>query len=271
MTVYGGIWMSDKGLSDDQIGIVNAAPVLAMLVLNIVVGAHRRPRHDWRQVIVLGTIGAGLLPVGLIWANGFWGILTFWTLGTICAAAAIPVLDAAATRMTARRGTDFGSIRAWGTIGYLVVLLGTGVMVGQDWGPGAFIWLVVGLGLLRAGVALGLPRFRAEVRDQAPRGAGRLSEVMRPWFLLPLVGWAMISATHLILAAFQGLLFERQGIGTEWIGVVIALGALSETAMFFAFRRWFGRFRPRSLILASALVSAARWAVDGAGTRDSAA
>jgi PPP family 3-phenylpropionic acid transporter len=83
---------------------------------------------------------------------------------------------------------------------------------------------------------------------------------MRPWFLLPLVGWAMISATHLILAAFQGLLFERQGIGTEWIGIIIALGALSETVMFFAYRRYFSGFRPRTLILASAVVSAMRWA-----------
>jgi PPP family 3-phenylpropionic acid transporter len=264
MTVYGGIWMSGLGLTDGQIGIVNAAPVLAMLVLNIVVGRIADRASDWRQVIVLGTVGAGILPVGLLWADGFWGVLIFWTLGTICAAAAIPVLDAAATRLTARRGTDFGAMRAWGTIGYLVVLLGTGIMVGQDWGPAAFIWLVVGLGLLRAAVSLGLPRFRAEPSETRVRqGAGRLSEVMRPWFLLPLVGWAMISATHLILAAFQGLLFERQGIGTEWIGAVIALGALSETAMFFAFRRWFGRFRPRSLILASALVSAARWAVMG--------
>jgi PPP family 3-phenylpropionic acid transporter len=152
-------------------------------------------------------------------------------------------------------------MRAWGTMGYLVVLLGTGVMVGTSWGPAAFIWLVVGLGLLRSAVALALPRFRADPAEaKAPRGAGRLGEVMRPWFLLPLVGWAMISATHIILAAFQGLLFERQGIGTEWIGIIIALGALSETAMFFAFRRYFSRFRPRTLILASALVSAARWA-----------
>jgi PPP family 3-phenylpropionic acid transporter len=260
MTVYGGIWMESLGLSDDRIGIVNAAPVLAMLILNLVVGRIADRASDWRQVIVLGAVAAGLLPIGLIWADGFWGILLFWTLGTICMALTIPVLDAAATRLTQRRGTDYGALRAWGTIGYLVVLLGTGAMVGQDWGPGVFIWLVVALGLVRAVVALFLPRFRGAPVAARAGAAGRIGEVMRGWFMLPLVGWAIISATHLILNAFQGLLFARAGIGLEWIGVIIAVGALSEAAMFFAFGRWFaGRFRLRSLILVSAVISAARW------------
>lgn len=260
LTVYGGIWLGEKGLSDAQIGVVNAAPVLAMLVLNLVVGRIADRASDWRQVIVLAALGAGLFPIGLIWAEGFWAILIVWTLAAICQAATVPVIDAAATRLTERRGTDFGAMRAWGTIGYLVVLLGTGVMVGQDWGPGAFIWLVVGLGLVRSAVALGLPRFRGAPQAARAGAAGRIGEVMRGWFMLPLVGWAIISATHLILSAFQGLLFARQGIGLEWIGVIIAVGALSEAAMFFLFGRWFaGRFRLRSLILVSAVITVARW------------
>jgi PPP family 3-phenylpropionic acid transporter len=78
---------------------------------------------------------------------------------------------------------------------------------------------------------------------------------MKPWFLLPLVGWSIVYSTHLILNAFQGLLWKQQGIPADIIGLLIALGALSETAMFFAFRR----FAARNLILASAVVSVARW------------
>jgi PPP family 3-phenylpropionic acid transporter len=260
LTVYGGIWLGERGLSDAQIGVVNAAPVLAMLVLNLVVGRIADRAADWRSVIVLAALGAGLFPVGLIWAEGFWAILVFWTLAAICQAATVPVIDAAATRLTARRGTDFGAMRAWGTIGYLVVLLGTGAMVGQAWGPAAFIWVVVALGLLRSAVALGLPRFRGAPVAARAGAAGRIGEVMRGWFILPLLGYALISATHLILSAFQGLLFARQGIGLEWIGVIIAAGALSETVMFFVFGRWFaGRFRLRSLILVASVISVARW------------
>jgi PPP family 3-phenylpropionic acid transporter len=86
---------------------------------------------------------------------------------------------------------------------------------------------------------------------------------MKPWFLLPLVGWAMVFGTHLVLNAFSALLWKEQGISEDVIGPLIALGALSEAAMMFAFRRFALRFSARHLILVSALASVLRWAVMG--------
>ena len=36
--VYGGIWFADKGLTSEQIGIINAVPVLVTLLFNMIVG-----------------------------------------------------------------------------------------------------------------------------------------------------------------------------------------------------------------------------------------
>src|SRR5690606_8733157 len=103
-------------------------------------------------------------------------------------------------RMTRRNGTDYGAIRAVGTIGYTAIIFVTGYVVAW-FGGATFLGLFVGVGLLRAVVALGLPRFRAPRDEAAPVpaavGALRLIEVMKPWFLLPLVGWAMVFGTHL--------------------------------------------------------------------------
>lgn len=258
-TVYGGIWFTGKGLSEDQIGWVYAAPVLVLLLLNLFVGRLADRARDWRQVIVIGSLAGGAIPFGLFLADGFWSILVFWSLGAIVTSSVVPVADAAAMRMNLRRGTDYGAIRAWGTIGYMAVLFATGYLV--VWlGGEIFLPLFVGLAVLRGLVALGLPNFRAP-RDlkAVPVGATRLLQVMRPWFLLPLIGWAMVFATHLILNAFQSLLWKQEGLGEGIIGVLIALGALAETAMFFAFRRFAGRWPARSLILVSALVSVVRW------------
>jgi PPP family 3-phenylpropionic acid transporter len=261
-TVYAGIWFDGLGLTSEQIGVINALPVVSMLILNLVVGRIADRATDWRQVIVWGSVLSGLVAIGLMFVAGFWGILTFWTLTAIAIAAVIPVVDAAAMRMTARRGTDFGAMRAFGTIGYLAVILLTGVLT-NHFGPDAFLPIFIGLSLVRAAVALLLPNFRADPAERQPQhGAARLLQVMRPWFLLPLVGWAIISSTHLILNAFQGLLFQRQGIGVSVTSVIIALGAVSEAIMFFAYKRFFhGRYRARTLILASALVTVGRWII----------
>src|SRR5690606_33493007 len=80
VTVYGGIWFADQGLSEGEIGILNALPVLIMLLLNVAVGRIADRAADWRSVIVLGGVIGGILPLALFFASGFWGILIVWTL-----------------------------------------------------------------------------------------------------------------------------------------------------------------------------------------------
>ncbi|MBN9303962.1 MAG: hypothetical protein BGO82_16430 [Devosia sp. 67-54] len=259
---YGGIWFQDQGLSPGEIGLLGSLPVFIMLVLNLVVGRIADRAQDWRQVIVIGALLGGGIPIGLFFVHDFAGILLVWTLAAIPVAAIGPVADAAALRMTNRNGTDFGFIRAWGTVGYMAMTIATGQIV--TWfGGGTFLPFFVALALLRGMAALQLPNFRAPKHEQtlarAP-GASRMREVMKPWFLLPLVGWSMVFATHLVLNSFQALLWKGQGIPDLTIAILIALGAASEAAMMFVFKRFVGRFPARLVILASAVVAVLRWA-----------
>ena len=265
---YGGIWFSQHGLSSGEIGIINALPVLLTLALNMLVGRLADRASDWRQVIVFGAVLGALFPFGLFFAGGFWGILLVWTAGALPIAVIGPVADAAALRLTKRNGTDFGAIRAWGTVGYMVFNALTGFLV--RWvGAGIFVPLFVGLSVLRGLVALALPRFRAPAQAAAiaaalPSGeATRLRDVMQPWFLLPLIAFSIIQGTHVILNAFAALLWKEQRIPEEVIGPLIALAAFAEAATMFAWKRIGARFSARYVILVSALVSAVRWAAMG--------
>jgi PPP family 3-phenylpropionic acid transporter len=262
ITVYSGIWFAGQGLSSEEIGIVNAFPVFLVLLLNIVVGRIADRASDWKQVIVIGGVIAGVTPVALFFVDGFWGILLVWTLLTLPAGLVGPVVDAATLRLTRRRGTQFGPIRAWGTIGYMVMLIFTGFIIGAL-GGAVFLPLLVGLSLLRTLAAFGLPRFRAPVGEisKAPPdlGARKLGEVMKPFFVLPLVGFAMVFGTHIVLNAFQGLLWKEQGFSEDIIGPLLAVAALSEAGLMFVFARFASRFSARSLILASAIVAVFRW------------
>ncbi len=260
-TAYAGIWFQDRGLSAGEIGLIGSVPVFIMLVLNLVVGRLADRASDWRQVIVIGAMLGGLIPIGLFFVHGFVGILLVWTLAAIPMAAIGPVADAAALRMTKRNGTDFGFIRAWGTVGYMAVIVITGQIV--TWfGGGVFLPFFVGLALLRGAVALQLPNFRAPKEEQTlaqTLGASRMRDVMKPWFLLPLIGASMVLATHLVLNSFQALLWKEQGLPDLTIAILIALGAASEATMMFVFKRFIGRFPARTVMLAAAIVSALRW------------
>ncbi|MDR3471925.1 MAG: MFS transporter [Devosia sp.] len=265
---YGGIWFADHGLSSGDIGIVNALPVLITLALNLIVGRIADRAGDWRQVIVVGALLGAVFPIGLFFVGGFWGILAVWTCGALPIAVIGPVADAAALRLTKRNGTDFGVIRAWGTVGYMVFNAITGFLVSL-FGPLIFVPLYVALNVLRGLVSLALPRFRAPPQASTIAAvrpvteATRLGEVMKPWFLLPLVAFAIIQGTHIILNAFAALLWKEQGISEAVIGPLIALAAFAEAATMFAWKRIGARFPARTVILVSALVSALRWAAMG--------
>jgi MFS transporter, PPP family, 3-phenylpropionic acid transporter len=256
---YGGIWFENQGLSADQIGMISSVPLVILLLLNVFVGRLADRASDWKQVIILGSVGAALSPFGLLISNHFMNILLFWSLAVISQSAIVPVVDAAAMRVTVRRGTDFGAIRAWGTVGYVVAIFATGLLV--SWlGGNIFVGLFVILGCLRAVASLLLPQFRAPEKVATIHGAAtQFSHLMKPWLLVPLVAWAMIFSTHLVLNAFQALIWKQQGFDESTISFLIGLGAISEAAMFFAFKHFGNRFEPRHLMVVSGVVATLRW------------
>ena len=96
------IWLSEKGIAPEQIGLINAVPIFVILAFNLIVGRIADRARDWRSVIVIGALIGGVAPVGLFFVNEFWGILLFWTLASLPGGAVGPVLDAAAMRLARR-------------------------------------------------------------------------------------------------------------------------------------------------------------------------
>jgi len=256
INAFSGIWFDSFGLTPLQIGIIGAGPVLVPLLMTLFIGKLADRANDWRDVIIIGGIASGLIPIGLFFVGGFWGVLIVWALLASAQRVVLPVADAAGLRMSRRGGVDFGRLRGLSTLGYLIVIMVAGFLL-TDFGVGAFLPIFVALGLVRMVAAFGLPKMR-DTTATAPRTA-KLSSSLKPWFVLPLVAWAIIDSNHIILNSFQGLLWAKQGIPTQVIGLLIAWGALAETAMFFAFRRVAKRFAPLTLLIGAAGFSIIRW------------
>lgn len=264
-SAYFAIWMGDKGLSSSEIGIINAVPVLIMLAVNMIVGRLADKASDWKVTIVVLSLIAGVVPIGLFFTNEFWGLLLVFSLYTVPSGALVPVIDAATLRMTQRRGTDFGFIRAWGTVGYTVTAALTGVIIG--WlGAQAFVPTFLALALIRAVLAFPLPQFRAPPAVDAPvktTGTVKLSSLMQPWFLLPCISFALIQATHFFLGAMGSLVWKIDGIGEGWIGPLIAISAAGEATMMFFWRRVGGHMSARTMLIIAGLVGTGRWVAMG--------
>lgn len=260
-SAYFAIWLSGKGITPDQIGIINAFPVLVLLFASMLIGRLADKASDWRVMIIWLAAIAGAASLGFLFVNEFWGALLVFTLCYSPAGALVPVLDAATLRMTERRGSDFGFVRAWGTVGYTITAALTGALIG--WlGAIVFVPLFIALSVMRAGLAFQLPRFRApEHLATAARPAGglKVSGLLRPWFILPCLAFALIQSTHFFLGAMGALVWKIDGIGEGWVGPLIAVSAAGEAITMFFWRRIGTGMTARTMLIVAGLVATARW------------
>jgi len=260
-SAYFAIWLSGKGISPDQIGIINAVPVLVLLFASMLIGKLADKASDWRVMIIWLAVIAGAASLGFLFVNEFWGALLVFTLCYTPSGAMVPVLDAATLRMTERRGSDFGFVRAWGTVGYTITAALTGALIGWLGAP-VFVPLFIALSLMRTGLAFQLPRFRAPEHVAAPvrrEGGPKLSSLLRPWFILPCLAFALIQATHFFLGAMGALVWKIDGIGEGWVGPLIAVSAAGEAITMFFWRRIGTRMTARTMLIIAGVVATARW------------
>ena len=261
-SVFLGIWLSEHGIPADQIGLVNSIPILFLVAANMLVGRLADRARDWRYVIAAIALLGATVPFGLYFVSEFWGIVFVWTLCTFGNGAIPPLIDAATVRMTRRSGGDFGSIRVWATIGYVVGAGGIGLLL-TVFGAKAFVPLLIGMSILRAAAGLLLPRFRAPEQQQTLAAANptRLKDSLQLWFVLPLVGFAVVNASHALIGGFGALIWEQNGVPSYFIGPLLAVAATAEAVVMFGWRRFGGRVTARNMILAACIASCVRFTV----------
>lgn len=261
-SVYLAIWLAEHGIPAEQIGVINAVPVLILLGINMLVGRLADRASDWRTTILIVSLLSGAAPIGLFFVNEFWGIVLVWLLCTVPGGLVPPLTDAATLRLAHRTGTDFGSMRAWGTIGYVAGTALVGLAV-TAYGTAAFVPLFFALSVGRAIIAFTLPRFRApapvatlaNTKPEKPR----LGPALKLWFVLPILGFALVNSNNAVVGGFGALIWHDYGIPDYFIGPLLATAAAAEAVLMVMWRRFGGRVTARNMILVCCAASLLRF------------
>jgi PPP family 3-phenylpropionic acid transporter len=265
-TPYLGLWLSMQGLTPQEIGVANAMPLFSLMILNMVTGRLADLAGDWRRTIHMGTAIGCLTPLLLFVANGNYGLLIAWTLVVLPGNLIIPVTDAASVAASGRHGEAFARIRVWGTIGYMVATFAGGLVV-ERFGIDSFPAVVVAIALIRLSIALLLPPLHPSVDETKPVApeerrseiGKQLFDMTRPWFLLAVLGGALINASHMLQNSFGAIFWHAAGLTTAQIAILWVTATAAEIGMMFAFRGLVERFPARVMLLAAGLISVIRW------------
>ncbi len=174
----------------------------------------------------------------------------------------VPLAESALSQLlTTGRGLDvarYGRVRMWGSIGFIVAVLGAGALL-QPLGIAAFPWLVV---LINGALLLAASRLP---RGHEERHLGQPAPPVWPLLRQPAVRFFYASVFFTVLAhtslyAFFSLYLDALGYGKQAVGALWAVSVAAEVLFFMMQGRWFPRLSPHQWLLLAAGVTALRFA-----------
>ncbi len=268
-TVYGiampylNVWFKHRGLTIGEIAVVSAIGPMVRMVCGPVTtfAADRWNAHA--RLLLIASWGAACAWFVLSLASGFWSSVLGMTLVGITSAALNPLIDTITMSAVKTRGIDYGRVRAWGSITFIIAAVASGFIV--DWrGSGIAIDLLVLAAISTAVAALFLPK-RTEADEAVHRKAlsvrDALALVRQPVMILFLIAAGTVQGSHAVLNVFSVLHWQSLGLSNWWCGVLWAIAVIAEIALFLAAGRWLPRFGALALLTVGGIAALIRWII----------
>ncbi|HET6520286.1 MAG TPA: MFS transporter [Geminicoccaceae bacterium] len=261
------VWLEARGLDAGAIGLALAAGLWAKVVLNPLVARVADATGERRRVMVAlaGATTVGVALFALV--HDLWALVALTALTSACFGSLLPLGDNLAMLHVRGGGVDYGRVRLWGSVTFILSALLGGRLLGL-YGAGAVLplWLATMAATWLA--CLLLPDALPDARSgDAPIAAGA-SAVRRllaePRLLLLFAGAGLIQASHSVYYAFGTLHWRAAGHGDAAIGFLWAEGVVVEVVLFACGGALLRRLGAGRLLVLAGLLTALRWTLTAA-------
>jgi PPP family 3-phenylpropionic acid transporter len=260
------VWLGARGLGDDEIAIILAAPLAIRVVTTPLLSAFADRRRDVPGMLTAAAIVLASACATLGFLKGFGPLLVAIAILFCAQGVVMPLAEALASLILRARessGTklDYGRIRKWGSAAYIAGNLAGGLyltLVPIDGAPAALTLsslLGVAAALYVAPLAEGLRNAHVDATTAGDgRSLGRLP--------LVIAAAALIQTSHALLNTFASIHWAREGFSAAFVGAAWAIGVVCETAIFALAGRWFsGPDRAFALLAFGGAAATIRWLV----------
>lgn len=259
------LWLAERGLAADRIGIVLALASLAGVVTSPLWGHLADTMLGPARTLQISSVATAIAALGFLLAGrSFWALALVAMLRGAAESPGAALTDSIALHaLGTDRATSYGAFRMWGSLGWAIAILGFGAWYERN-GLGALPILYMA-GLLALTVVVS--RFPSERPDRPEWSRfGSVGDAFRSSSaLLPfLIGLFVVGVAGSAAWTFVPLRIQGQGGGPWIIAVAASLAALVEMP-FFRASAWLGQRVSLRVLYASGagmfVVSAVVWAV----------
>lgn len=259
---YFPVWLHSRGLTPIEIATITSAPLFARVVFTPTIGLLADRIGNYRLVIIVLAWSGMALAFALSMLFGFWPLLVIGVAFLLSVGTMLPLIETVAVAGVRSAGLDYGRMRLWGSITFIVANFVGGVVI-EALGGGIGIWMIAATVALAVGAAHMLPR-PASAISAPPPGLDWTSSypvrLMRErLFVIFLVAIGCIHGAHATFYTFGALHWQSQGLSAAWIGTLWAIGVTAEVVLFAFSAPVVRRFSPAQLLVAGGAAAIVRW------------
>ena len=255
------LWMEGRGLSPVEIGYILAAMSWVRVTVNPL-AAHVADITGRRKRLAMLCAGFAFIAMAVLTQTyGFWGILAVLAVGNALQGPVLPVGENLCLLTIRARGLEYGFLRSWGSVAFIVVVTAAGFWLEGGSSNDVIYMLVGGLMLIFVAVAF-LPDLRSP-----PRGdVGRKFASAPAWallrdrrFQLLLLAAAANMSAHAALNGYSTIYWKAAGITESQISMLWSIGVVAEILLFWASVFLVRNFGPGGLMALGAAGGVIRW------------
>ncbi|MEP0522353.1 MAG: MFS transporter [Hyphomicrobiales bacterium] len=253
------LWLEAKALSPAQIAIVLAIPMAVRAIVTPVMVSFGDRVSDRRVILIrYASIAFGLLGL-LFLANGFWQIIAVVVLVAVFWDTLVPLGDAIALSGVRKFGMDYGQVRLWGSVAFIVANVVAGALIGAMSGNVVLPILFLVYGAVVC-ATIRLPKNTVENEEKSEDNSVFSAKAFRhPVLLLALSIGALCQASHAMVYGFGSLYWQDIGFSGLEIGTLWAVGVLAEVVLFGFSKQILNRLGPEGLLVLGAMAVVLRW------------
>ncbi len=251
---FWSVYLKSLGFSPVQIGQLMATLALTKIVAPYLWGwiADRSGYHI--RIVQVTSLLALLCFLPLLWVDRYWGVMLAMIAFSFFWNAALPQFEVVTLARLGEHKNQYSRIRLWGSLGFIVTVSLLGVVL-QRIGIDVLPLVLLGLFLLIWLSSLPVREHRAQAVD----GGHILQVLKQPAVIALLLSCFLMQASHGPYYTFYSLYMEGFGYSRGDIGLLWALGVLSEVLLFWYMHRLFARRRAGFWLSLALGLATLRW------------
>ncbi|EPP0957048.1 3-phenylpropionate MFS transporter [Cronobacter dublinensis] len=260
---FWSVWLAGVGVAPETIGLLLGSGLVARFLGSLLLAP--RVKDPSRLVFALRL----LATLTLVFALGFWfGHQTAWLFVILVGfnlffSPLVPLTDALAATWQRQITMDYGRVRLWGSLAFVIGSALTGKLVSSYDYRAILALLSLGVASMLIGMMLKpsvMPQGEARHNEAAGWPVWR-KLVSENWRFLACV--SLLQGAHAAYYGFSAIYWQGQGYSASVVGYLWSLGVVAEIVIFALSKKLFSRFGARDLLLLSGVLGIIRWGVMG--------